>query len=1099
MIRNGYNKNNVYQNKVDQTKIKTRQTNFAKTTSPILTHQENNYFYNAKINRIIFQEINAVNKVKPIKEPPNKPIRSIYKAKNNSQNLINKCQKLPETKHQNVYQAINDSQKNLKESSSYIIDTNKSGNSYYYSNIKFLPNTNMNDYNKLKKINNVGNYSKKCLNNGINNQNSNNGIKITLKSDINNYYNKKEIMRKISINSKKNNKFKIYNNELSSKINDISYYTSSTNDKVFKNKNMSTNYSNNSKKSSNKKCYYKNKINNSVHIINVYDRKNNSTLNKKNIGINNSNKILTNSNSNNDIYIKFETRSYQEILNENLTIFCEKIENFYLDSFKKFFSYFINNLKQYQNNNMITNRSLLLKRLCENKKSHHHPSMSNNYEQIKNKYENKNYICKSNKTNNTTNKIDDFQKKLINSMKNVNQDNYIQVFNELFNKPMNHQVKRARSPLPDSNYNEIKINFDKEKNKNLNRSIGEEFFNNYNSKTNNFRNYCSPSGNIFSKYKSSYNFENNLYNKNNNDINIVKNNNDDNTIQNRLSVNRSFDCNHTKSLTMKNNRNYKNDTNSNYYVNSECFDRSLNNFSSIEDDNKKYYHLINDIDKNKTFRNDYKLNSSNIYTKPVLKKTTTKTEEELSKTPIKKNTTIYEAKTFINLPRKNSQDNVKNVLKSNPNEQKSKKNIDIKNNQLKEKVIKNVSTKDQRLHVYIKYIFYRFNRQNKKSFKELNPLKLSKKDKNTILNKFPNTSFDISKYIVKHNVSITLLSEINNNSDNEVLKEKDNYFLNAITFLTDLLQYLYNDNKKLMLFNFIKNMRKIRNNKLLHQSLMTHKNKIKSTRTKTNSEVNFNGNNILSNFRPSTNVSSSNNDHNSDSIQNIPNKKYKDNNYFNLTAENSFCPPTKSIKTKENYSDGKENINDYHNRTIEIKKNICVTETKPLIKLKKINKKLIYNNLNNNNKNVDEDKEQKLEKLKKMKLSKLFNNLDQENNIINTIKNQFLDWTSKNNKNNSCNFEQYNNDDNKYERKTFDMARQPQKIEEKEKYGSIEVNKINKYDKNNYGNDENYEIKKESKTFIKRKISQQKSNFEENNSCNDNKIREFKQEDEDDN
>ena len=32
---------------------------------------------------------------------------------------------------------------------------------------------------------------------------------------------------------------------------------------------------------------------------------------------------------------------------------------------------------------------------------------------------------------------------------------------KLFNKPMNHQVKRARSPLPDSNYNEIKINLNK--------------------------------------------------------------------------------------------------------------------------------------------------------------------------------------------------------------------------------------------------------------------------------------------------------------------------------------------------------------------------------------------------------------------------------------------------------------------------------------------------------------------------------------------------------------------------------------------------------------------------------------------------------------
>ena len=44
---------------------------------------------------------------------------------------------------------------------------------------------------------------------------------------------------------------------------------------------------------------------------------------------------------------------------------------------------------------------------------------------------------------------------------------------------------------------------------------------------------------------------------------------------------------------------------------------------------------------------------------------------------------------------------------------------------------------------------------------------------------------------------------------------------------------------------------------------------------------------------------------------------------------------------------------------------------------------------------MENDKE-KIEKKKLDKLGKLFNHLNKENNIINIIKEQFLDWTNKN-------------------------------------------------------------------------------------------------------
>ena len=52
-------------------------------------------------------------------------------------------------------------------------------------------------------------------------------------------------------------------------------------------------------------------------------------------------------------------------------------------------------------------------------------------------------------------------------------------------------------------------------------------------------------------------------------------------------------------------------------------------------------------------------------------------------------------------------------------------------------------------------------------------------------------------------------------------------------------------------------------------------------------------------------------------------------------------------------------------------------------------------NKNNEKKNIDDN--DKKDKIKKEKLGKLFHNLNQENNIINAIKEQFLDWTNKNN------------------------------------------------------------------------------------------------------
>ena len=78
--------------------------------------------------------------------------------------------------------------------------------------------------------------------------------------------------------------------------------------------------------------------------------------------------------------------------------------------------------------------------------------------------------------------------------------------------------------------------------------------------------------------------------------------------------------------------------------------------------------------------------------------------------------------------------------------------------------------------------------------------------------------------------------------------------------------------------------------------------------------------------------------------------------------------------------------------------------------------------------NDDSEKKELLKKIKLAKLGKLFKNLEQENNIINTIKEQFLDWTNKNDINLKQEKEKTTNkklendfNKDKYGLKTFDM------------------------------------------------------------------------------
>ena len=132
----------------------------------------------------------------------------------------------------------------------------------------------------------------------------------------------------------------------------------------------------------------------------------------------------------------------------------------------------------------------------------------------------------------------------------------------------------------------------------------------------------------------------------------------------------------------------------------------------------------------------------------------------------------------------------------------------------------------------------------------------------------------------------------------------------------------------------------------------------------------------------------------------------------------------------------------------------------------------------NESKTIEEEKDD-IRKKKLAKLGKLFNNLNQENNIINAIKEQFLDWTSKNRK-----FGNRNIDDNQT----------TNKVKNKE-YGVKTFNMRFKFNKDVYIENETeiYEnFKRKLKIFrnklisysIKSQNKEKEINFERNNKNN---------------
>ena len=832
---------------------------------------------------------------------------------------------------------------------------------------KYGKNNNNNNSNRINIDKKKGCKSPELINNKLKDENSNSKNS----NSLNKYYNAS------------NNVYNAYNNK------NIIYKKNEENDKKINikvNNNQKRNLIKNNNNYKNRDNYNINNINR-CNVNNIRNKNSNNLLSEKNsnYGLGNSLESLFDKKLSNEIYVKINPKNYKlieftnpnnsinngyqspkmgfssekklkdinkfrqripskiidyNLMRKNIEEFCDILEQFYYNSFKGCFNYFIEKLK-YFTERKNSNRAVILRRLKDGKRSHKTYTnnsmlnMNNNNLKLSINLKKDKEIDDLKKNSKSPTKFVELKNNLKSSMMNINQDNYIEMFNELFKKDNKSiEEKKSRSPYIErkkGNMSFLKDSID-------NVFYNEENFNKYNTNTN--VNIFFPRKNNNSKFnelKINMDFiRNNNYEDSNYDSDYT---NTTHFIFNKpgLRANLSTDNKRyiiSKNITKENiklNNYRKSEINNNNIITDINLENEINNNKYDFDNNKEDDNIKDSIDNkvyndNKIFKNqkykisnspdpyynnknDYSYNRMNndviqpphfnknllLYSKPLLKKSTEINnlnnniniiylkQKEKNNNIIKKN----KNNSYINNINSNKKlFNQKNIYNSKENSDKKKKI-----NQFSEIVIKNVSTQDNKLHVFIKYVElgdipkkYKKTLYNNLTYEHIDSINLSGKSlikekifvyRNNKLNKKKSNN-NLGKRRAYNILKESKILDIENNNKKKGIKNdkknntKDNKFLtnigeeeenlitvnnskslgeedhninNAIIFLIDFLQNMYNDNKKLILFNFFKNLKKIKTSALLHSSIKNkEKNKLKFLNsTQRNYDKNLNG------------------------------------------------------------------------------------------------------------------------------------------------------------------------------------------------------------------------------------------------------------------
>ena len=665
-----------------------------------------------------------------------------------------------------------------------------------------------------------------------------------------------------------------------------------------------------------KKYFSKEKYENAKYYKDFFDEesqnKDNTLYIKSNV--NNTNNIFLNEDDKNINNYKYYYINRNKLRNQLkfISIFCDSVEKFLIFILKYYFEYFIsqinkyidskkiNNYKKYYNSeNKIKNKNIynLLSRRIKNKnnpKKLYYLEKDRILINLTNykKYDNDNkiysfkIISRNENSNNVYKKKSNSINKSLNQLINKNSDEMI--YNRI-KKKKNLSFHKVYIPKhKNSQYNKyktLKINtnsFINEIDLNLNKDLVDNTLNNVHNTMNNIYTQNSiinreayqtinSNDNIMSKinyitalkrkYINNKNINNSMRISTSNINGINPYNKKIQLTSNNVYTKPLFKKIRNKIIEKKENSIQKkigveNDKTNGLLINNNS------NPSVCERNKNKENILMNSDNKNE----NNKVNNNLLCKKIVSRK---KANSTINNNILKNKLIDNQRKDIIKVNNMKDLNNLQKEEKNYDNEiirdnlhNKETEIEDTNCNIIRSIIVKDVSSKDRLLNVYIKYYEYKFNSKNNQfngtlaiisneSITFLNSIK----NKNLKSNKNNNYLHQILSSIIEEDEK----SKANPSLENSVISEEDsekkdtsnnninnnnNLTKNKIIYLKNILQNLFDDNKKTILYIFMRNLKKIHNQIYLKNSLIQYNSIIKNqSRDNSNNDRDTNNNN----------------------------------------------------------------------------------------------------------------------------------------------------------------------------------------------------------------------------------------------------------------
>ena len=435
--------------------------------------------------------------------------------------------------------------------------------------------------------------------------------------------------------------------------------------------------------------------------------------------------------------------------------------------------------------------------------------------------------------------------------------------------------------------------------------------------------------------------------------------------------------------------NYNNNTYNSFIHNDYIANDSFNTKNNLKEENNTYnYESIDDNNKrtlneekpfNETKKDNYIVNENKNDTQDEnIKENDMKTNIELNNDK-NQNINQYNENENNTETITNNNENIDYNAMSNDNNIINDDTDESDDNFTKEIIVKDVSTNDKRLNVYIKYIeLQNFNTSNTE-FNDIHlfnsiqtdsiflPSLYSQKT-NFYYNNYYGNKFDNNNKYKLHKILTSIIEEeekskaawsINNSylSEEEISRNGNKYshfFIQSIKYVSSFLQSIFDDKKRDIYFQFFKILKKIKNEAFLKglisqknfHNLNNFKNEPKGNENKnsiskdvilnnTNNEYNINTNYYGSKRNYKNDINPNNNNNNENKIKDENNNKY---NNFN-SEQKFFTANSIPILTEDNINLDKSELK-RNNSTYSYDYNNDINENE---KEKQDNKKLINN------------------------------------------------------------------------------------------------------------------------------------------------------------